>query len=258
MEKWYKCPLCGADLLYGTNPCPSCKCSFVWTQQGPKLNILRQQQVIQPEISSPQSITTPKGNWDGRLPPHIAKAEQVWWQTFPRIKAELPPKLLQVFGGAKESPPREIVGKVILIAEIRAELRARLGSKGGSLLNTWNCYCNTMMDGLEFSYMAGTMTHPFLTFNVSGAVLSLLIVRFYLNIGKDPNSRDALQKTEKMQMGMLKEMGSESQLQELIIKVASYEHGHWENGLDTAFRAALWVCSNSEEALEAIWHIHRS
>ena len=106
--------------------------------------------------------------------------------------------------------------------------------------------------------MAGTATDPMLTFNVATAVLSVFIVRFYGRIEQDPSIREALQKIEKTQIETLKESGDEAQLQELIIEVVSFKHGHWENGLDTAFRAALWVCSNSEEALEAIWHIHRS
>jgi hypothetical protein len=39
MQQWYKCPKCGKDILYGTNPCPHCKCSLAWSQQGPILYI---------------------------------------------------------------------------------------------------------------------------------------------------------------------------------------------------------------------------
>ena len=197
-------------------------------------------------------------DWDGRLPPHIARNEQIWWQSFPRIKADLPPKLLQLFGGAKESPSREIVGRVILVADMRAELRAKFGNVGGSLLNHWDCYCNQMMDMLKMGYMAGTETKPMLIFNVSTAVLSVLFWRFVGRIEEDPNMRDATQKIEKTGIENLKESGDEAQLQELKIEVVSFEHGHWENGLETAFRAALWVCSNREEALENIWKIRGS
>lgn len=37
MQQWHKCPECGKDILYGTNPCPYCKCSLAWSQQGPIL-----------------------------------------------------------------------------------------------------------------------------------------------------------------------------------------------------------------------------
>jgi len=262
MQKSYKCPQCGKDVLYITNPCPNCKLRLDWRQQPPIPYIppggAPQQQVIQPEIVSHQSIINPHNDWDRQLPSHIARNEQVWWQTFPRIKSELPPKLLQVFGGAKESPSREIIGKVILVAEIRAELRAKFGNVGGSLLNHWGCYCNKMMDGLEMGYLAGTETNPMLTFNVASVVLSVIMLRFYGKIEKDSSIRDALQKTEEMQLEMVKEAGREIQLQETKIEVVSFKHGHWENGLETAFRAAVWVCSNREEALKNIWKIRNS
>jgi len=197
-------------------------------------------------------------DWDGQLPPHIAKNEQIWWGVFPRIKTDLPPRLFQLFGGAKESPSREIVGKVILVADTRAELRAKFGNVGGSLLNHWDCYCNKMMDGLEMGYMAGTETKPMLIFNVSTAVLLVFIWRFYGRIEKDPSMRDALQNVEKTQVETVKELGGEAQLEETKIEVVSFKHGQWENGLETAFRASLWVCSNREEALDNIWKIRLS
>jgi hypothetical protein len=190
------------------------------------------------------------------LPAYVAKNEQIWWEVFPRIKADLPPKMFQLFGGTKESPSREIVGKVILVAETRAELRMNFGNIGGSLLNHWGCYCNKMMDGLEMGYMAGTATNPMLTFNVSYDAVLPVIGGFYRRIEEDPSIRDALQKIEEMQMQMVKEPGNEMQLQETKIEVVSFKHGQWENGLETAFKAALWVCANREEALENIWKIH--
>jgi len=202
-----------------------------------------------------ESAHMPRSNWDGQLPAHIAKNEQIWWEVFPNIRPDLPPKIFQLFGGTRESPSREIVGKVILVAETRAELRAKFGAVGGSLLNHWGCYCNKMMNGLEMGYMAGTATEPILTFNVSAALSILILVRFYRRIEKDPSIREALQKIEEMQMEGVKEWGSEAQLQETKIEVVSFKHGHWENGLDIAFRAALWVCSNREEALARIWEI---
>ena len=35
MQQWYQCPRCGKNILYGANPCPYCKCSLAWSQQGP-------------------------------------------------------------------------------------------------------------------------------------------------------------------------------------------------------------------------------
>lgn len=196
-------------------------------------------------------------NWDGHLPPHIAKNEQVWWEVFPRIRADLPPKIFQLFGGTRESPSREIVGKVILVAETRAEMRAKFGTVGGSLLNHLSCYCNKMMDEWKMVYMAGTATDPILTFSVFPAALStLVLLRFYGRIEKDPSVRDDLQKIQESMMDTLKELGgSDTQLQETEISVVSFKRGHWEDGLDTAFRAALWVCSNREEALASIWKV---
>jgi hypothetical protein len=34
MDQWYKCPQCNQELLYRTNPCPTCKSSLAWSQQG--------------------------------------------------------------------------------------------------------------------------------------------------------------------------------------------------------------------------------
>ena len=35
MDKWHKCPQCGKDVLYITNPCPNCKLRLDWRQQPP-------------------------------------------------------------------------------------------------------------------------------------------------------------------------------------------------------------------------------
>ncbi len=55
MQQWYKCPECGKDILYGINPCPYCKCSLAWSQQGPILYIppfdAPQKQVVQSAAS---------------------------------------------------------------------------------------------------------------------------------------------------------------------------------------------------------------
>jgi len=86
-------------------------------------------------LDAPSAISA----WDGQLPPHIARSEQIWWEVFPRIKTNLPPKLLRFLGGAKESPSRETLGKVVCVADTKADLRRRFGAVGGSLLNHWDC-----------------------------------------------------------------------------------------------------------------------
>ena len=35
MERWYKCPQCGNDVLYITNPCSNCKLRLDWRQKPP-------------------------------------------------------------------------------------------------------------------------------------------------------------------------------------------------------------------------------
>lgn len=32
--QWYDCPKCSKEILYGTNPCPNCKCTLSWSHQG--------------------------------------------------------------------------------------------------------------------------------------------------------------------------------------------------------------------------------
>jgi hypothetical protein len=52
-DEWYKCPECGKDMLYGTDPCPYCKCRLGWTQQGPAYRSAAEaplQQVIPPHL----------------------------------------------------------------------------------------------------------------------------------------------------------------------------------------------------------------
>jgi len=58
MQQWYKCPRCGKDILYATNPCPYCNCSLAWSQQGPMIYLppvgASQQPSDQPTIEVPQ------------------------------------------------------------------------------------------------------------------------------------------------------------------------------------------------------------
>ena len=84
MQQWYQCPRCGKDILYGTNPCPYCKCSLAWSQQGPILYIpppgapqqpppQYQQQYQQPHQDKQQT----KRTTISRKPSRIARLPQV-------------------------------------------------------------------------------------------------------------------------------------------------------------------------------------
>jgi len=201
-----------------------------------------------------QNTPVPISKWDGQLPPHIAKSEQIWWEVFPHIKPDMPPKITRLFGGAKEPPSRETIGKVICIADTRADLRSWFATVGGSLLNDWGCYCSKMIDELDMVYMAGTMTEPILTFRISGSsILSLVSLRFGGRI--DPSMADAVQKIEHSQIETLKQLGLKADLEVSEVSVVTFKHGSWENGLDITFKAAIWVRSNREEALKSIWGI---
>lgn len=194
-------------------------------------------------------------NWKGQLPPHITKNEAIWWQVFPHIKPRLPSKLAQVFGAAKESPSRDVIGAVVLVADTKGNLRSKFGTVGGSLLNHWGCYCNMMMDEGKAVYMAGTETKPGLIFEVPlQSLLPLAILRFGGKI--NPSIEDTVQKLVKSQTDMLKESGQERELQQSEVSIVKYQPGgSWVYGLAIAFRASVWLNSNQEEALSNIWNI---
>ena len=44
-------------------------------------------------------------------------------------------------------------------------------------------------------------------------------------------------------------------VKECEVEISSFQRGSWENGLDIAFKAAIWLNSNREEALKSIWGI---
>jgi len=193
-------------------------------------------------------------DWDGQLPPHIARNEQIWWAVFPHIKTYLPYKLLRFLGGAKESPSRETIGKVICIADTKADLRQRFGPMGGSLLNHWDCYCSKIIDEGNIVCVAGTMTKPHLTFQISlQSSLLFICPRFGRRI--EPTIADTVQKLEQSHIETLKRMDLEPELEGSEVSVLKFKRGSWENGLDMAFKAAIWVRSNQEEALANIWKI---
>ncbi len=190
-----------------------------------------------------------KSNWDGQLPPHITKNEQIWWEVFPRIRADLPPKITRLFGAAKESPSRETIGKVVLVADTKGDL----GTEMGSLLNDWGCYCQHKLDGLDMVYMAGTATKPYLIFSCDFGVFPAVGLRFGGRVNRQLNlSEVELEKLDQSMKDTLKECDS---LEECRVSIEKFQRGSWENGLDIAFKAAVWLSSNREEALANIWRI---
>ncbi len=200
-----------------------------------------------------QSAPVPISDWDGQLPSYISKNEQIWWEVFPRIKPDLPPKIFQLFGGTKESPSRDMIGKVVLIADTREELRRKLGTVGGSLLNHWGCYCTQMIDMGRTVYMAGTATKPYLNFSVPFGLFAEVDLRFVAWANQDLNLSEVERyKLDQSMKDTLKELGS---LEECEVEISSFQRGSWENGLGIAFKAAIWLNSNREEALKSIWRI---
>jgi len=205
-----------------------------------------------------QNAPVPISNWNGQLPAHVAKNEQIWWEVFPRIRPDLPPKLLQLLPGvAKQSPSREMIGKVVLIADTREELRRKFGTVGGSLLNHWGCYCTQMIDMTidmgRTVYMAGTATKPYLNFSVPFGLFAAVNLRFVAWANQDLNLSEVERyKLDQSMKDTLKELSS---LEECEVEISNFQRGSWENGLDIAFKACIWLTSNREEALKSIWGI---
>ena len=195
----------------------------------------------------------PISDWDGQLPPHVARNEQIWWEVFPPVIPRLPGRLEQLLGGAKESPSREVIGKVVLVVGTRDDLRHKFGTVGGSLLNHWGTYCGSMIDKEKMVYTAGTATEPYLTFTVFPfALFAIVGLKFVGIVDPDVNlSTLELQKLDQDLKDALKESGRE----QCQVSVNKFKRGSWENGLDTAFKAAIWLNSNQEEALASIWKI---
>jgi len=188
-------------------------------------------------------------NWDEQLPSHIAKNEQIWWEVFPRIRPSLPPKITRLFGAAKESPSRETIGKVVLVADTKGDL----GTAMGSLLNDWGCYCQHKLDGLDMVYMAGTATEPHLIFSSPFGLFSAVGLRFGGRVNRQLNlSEVELEKLDQLMKDTLEEMSS---LEDCEVSISKFQRGSWGNGLDIAFKAAIWLNSNREEALKSIWGI---
>ena len=197
------------------------------------------------------NIQIPPSDWDGKLPPHVANNEKIWWELFPQIKVELPPIILRLFDGAKELPTREMVGKVVLVADTKSNLRRRFA--GAGLLNEWGCYCNTITKGNDTFYSAGTLTKSFLDFLVPFASFAPVQMRFIVKADSQLKCTDAEKK--KFDESMIEHLRWLDIFDEMPVFVKNFRHGSWENGLDITFRAAIWLNSNEEEALAQIWRI---
>jgi len=67
MDQWFKCPKCGEDIVYGTNPCTYCNCSLAWSQQGPIEYI--------PPPGAPQQQQYQQPQQSGQTPQYQQQAE---------------------------------------------------------------------------------------------------------------------------------------------------------------------------------------
>ncbi len=181
--------------------------------------------------------------WDGQLPPHIVKNEQIWWELVPRFTADLRPKL---FGGYREQPSQKTIGSVGLVAWTKANLNPMLRG----LLNDWGCYCQYRMDGPKVVYMAGTCSDPRLVFSCQGVVFPTLILRFDNRIDQNQTVAEMEKQDSSIRDMLLKDCGSVDQIR---VSIQKYKTGDWEHGLDIASRAAIWLLSNRDEALARIW-----
>jgi hypothetical protein len=201
-----------------------------------------------------ENISVPGSDWNGQLPLHIAANVPIWWLQFPRIKPILAPRLLGLFGGAKESPTRETIGKVVAVAHTRDYLREKFGTLGGSLLNVWGCYCSRMIDKEKMVYIAGTATEPHLIFTVFPfGVFAIVELKFVGSVDLELDlSDEQFEKLDQDLKDALKQSGSEKECE---VTVEKFKRGSWEKGLDIAFNAAVWVRSNLDEGVPYIWHI---
>lgn len=206
----------------------------------------------------------PKSDWDGQLPPYIAKNEEIWWQLFPRINPILPPKIFSLFGMAKESPSRDTIGKVVMIADMKANLSHGKGAVGmarATLLNDWGCFCTLREDrqAMRYEYMAGKVgpnLPPNLVFNVPWGFFSMIGLRFACQV----NSMNLNEMQRQKYDNEFRKTGIEAghpidKSSECAVNITKYQPGYLGKGLNTAFNAALWLKSNQEEALANIWKI---
>lgn len=194
-------------------------------------------------------------DWDGQLSPHILKSEKIWWDVFPPIKPRLPSKLVRLLGGPRQAPPPEAVGKVMLVADTKAELEHWLPSLGvfaRDLLNHWGCYCQSMNTAGQWAYAAGAATKPSFMFELDWQTLGLLATASLAAVATIDSSIDADTAQGVMRMWERDRQGWPETIE---VPVLQFDPGEWQNGLDIAFKAAIWLASNRNEALARIWKI---
>lgn len=185
-----------------------------------------------------------KSNWDGQLPPHIAKNEQIWWEVLSEIRLQCSTfKIGKLLGRIKESPSLQLLSKVLLIVDIKENL----GLPIGGILNDWGCYCQcSPVDAIlsNKQYAAGIQMTPYLIFDVFPHFLSGI---FYERFGGRIHPNIALP-------DILREEAKES-LTNNKIEVLKYIPDSWLKGLEISFKASIWLETNKEEALKEIWGI---
>jgi hypothetical protein len=189
-----------------------------------------------------QSARIPRSNWDGQLPAHIAKKEQIWWEVLSEKKLEFSTSGISKFlGRIEKCPSLQLLSKVFFIVDTKGGL----GLPMMAILNDWSCYCECEAVNETLSnktYAAGIEKTPYLIFTVLPHFLSnLLFVRFAGRI--DPNFNEAAYKRKINQEHLNKNK----------IELLKYEPGSWEKGLEISFKAAMWLQVNEEEALKEIW-----
>jgi len=192
------------------------------------------------------SAHMPLSSWDGKLPPHIAKNEQIWWEVLSerRLKCSTS-KICKSLGRIKESPSLQLLSKVFFIVDTKENLKLPIRA----MLNDWGCYCQcSPVDAIlsNKQYAAGIEMTPYLIFDVFPHFLSgLFFVRFGGRI--HPNITEAADKLWKY---------NEENLTNNKIEVLKYEPGSWLKGLEISFKASMWLATNKEEALKEIWKVN--
>ncbi len=185
----------------------------------------------------------PQSNWDGQLPPHIAKSEQIWWEVLSEIRLQCSTfKIGKFLGRIKESPSLQLLSKVFFIVDTKENLRLPVRA----ILNDRGCYCQCEpVDAILSNkrYVAGIETTPYLIFDVFPHFLSgLLFERFGGRIHQH-SLPEKLWKEAKESLTNNK------------IEVLKYIPGSWLKGLEISFKASVWLETNKEEALKEIWGI---
>ena len=192
-----------------------------------------------------ESVHMPLSNWDGQLPPHIAKNEQIWWEVLSEIRLQCSTfKIGKFLGRIKESPSLQLLSKVFFIVDTKENL----GLPTRGILNDWGCYCQcSPVDAIlsNKQYAAGIQMTPYLIFDVFPNFLSgLLFERFGGRIHPNIALLDKLWKEAKESLTNNK------------IEVLKYILGSWLKGLEISFKASMWLAANKEEALKEIWKLN--